>query len=69
MLSGRRVGDEAMSYTHPGEPRHVMRCYRQYVLNRKRKNGTARGIIHYRRILDEYLAAKRVVVEREEVKS
>lgn len=51
-------------YTHPGDPRTVMQRYRQFILNRKRKDGTARGLIHYRRILDEYLAAKRVVIGR-----
>ncbi len=50
-------------YTHPCDPLTLMRRYRQYILNRKRKDGTARGLIHYRRIVDEYLAAKRLVIE------
>lgn len=54
----------AKQYTHPGEPQIVMQRYRQYILNKKRVNGTARGLIHYRPILYEYLAAKRVVVSR-----
>lgn len=49
-------------YSHPGDPRTVMQRYRQYLLNRKRVDGTARGLIHYRPILQEYLAAKRVVI-------
>lgn len=48
--------------THPGNPRHVMRCYRRYILERKRKWGTARGLIHYKAIVAEYFAAKRIVV-------
>ena len=50
-------------YTHPGEPRLVMQRYRQYILNRKRADGTARGLIHYRRIMETYLAAKRQVLK------
>jgi|GEM_PF-5593505 len=61
------------AYTHPGDPRHVMRCYRRYILNTKRKVNEqlsshgkapsrrgARSLIHYRAIVQEYLAAKRV---------
>lgn len=51
-------------YTHPGKPEHVMRVYRGHLLGCKRKWGTARGLIHYRAILQEYLAAKRLVVHR-----
>lgn len=46
---------------HPGEPRHVMRCYRKYILHCKNKWGTARGLIHYRRIVGAYLHAKRLL--------
>lgn len=54
-----------VEYTHPHpDPRHVMICYRKDILKSKRKWGTARGLIHYRRLLDEYLAAKRLVVRR-----
>jgi len=50
-------------YTHPHpSPAHVMRCYRKHILKCKKRWGTARGLIHYRRLLDEYLAAKRVTV-------
>lgn len=31
----------------------------------KRQFGGCRSLIHYRRLLDEYLAAKRLVVRRE----
>jgi hypothetical protein len=60
-------------YTHPGEPAYVMRCYRRYILNTKRKVNEqleshgkpptrrgARSLVHYRPIVLEYLAAKRV---------
>lgn len=72
-----RVIDVIKPYTHLGEPRHVMRCYRAYILNTKRKVNEqlashgkpptkrgARSLIHYRAIVNEYLAAKRVVVGR-----
>lgn len=49
-------------YTHPHpSPAHVMRRYRSYLLGCKKSWSTARGLIHYRRLLDEYLAAKRLV--------
>ncbi len=64
-----------MDYTHPGDPSHVMRCYRRYILNTKRKANEqlashgkpptrrgARSLIHYKVIVREYLAAKRVVL-------
>lgn len=48
-------------YTHPHlSPEWVMRRYRGHLLGCKRKWGYARGLIHYRRLLDEYLAAKRL---------
>ena len=50
-----------MSHPHPSR-RHVMECYRGHILGCKRKWGTARGLIHYRAIVAEYLAAKRDVV-------
>lgn len=50
---------KAYSHPHP-QPSHVMRVYRAHILGCKRKWGSARGLIHYRRIVDEYLAAKRV---------
>jgi hypothetical protein len=46
-------------YTHPHpDPSHVMRVYRAHILKCKRKWGTARGLIHYRALIEEYLAAK-----------
>lgn len=38
---------------------HVMRCYRGHILACKRKWGTARGLIHYRALVDEYARCKR----------
>lgn len=58
-------------YTHPHpKPDHVMRIYRKYFVGQKRiwmSQGKAghrclRGLIHYRDLLQEYLAAKRLVV-------
>lgn len=55
--------DYGPQYTHPHpSPRHVMSTYRKDILKAKRKWGTARGLIHYRRLLDEYRGAKRLVV-------
>lgn len=50
-----------MNHPHP-DPAHVMRQYRKHVLAFKRKCGTARGLIHYRAIVDTYLQAKRDVM-------
>lgn len=36
-----------------------MRTYRAHILGCKKKWGSARGLIHYRAIIGEYLAAKR----------
>lgn len=56
-----------VEYTHPHpSPRHVMICYRKDLMKSKRKWGTCRGLIHYRRLLNEYLAAKRLVVNGNE---
>lgn len=59
-----------MPYTHPHpKPSHVMRSYRKYFVGQKRvwmSQGKGRrclrGLIHYRALLEEYLAAKRLVV-------
>ncbi len=52
-------------YTHPHpDPEWVMRRYRAHLLASKRAFGSARGLIHYRRLLEEYLAAKREVLWR-----
>lgn len=47
---------------HPGDPRTVMTQYRRYILARKRQWGTARGLVHYRGLVQSYLWAKRRVV-------
>lgn len=46
------------AHPHP-DPKHVMRCYRGHILGCKRKWGTARGLIHYRSLVQTYLWAKR----------
>jgi len=51
-----------MSHPHP-DRRHIMVVYRRYILSRKQRFGTARGLMHYRAIVDEYLEAKRDVLE------
>ena len=50
-----------MKHPHPSR-RHVMVAYRRYILGCKARWGTARGLVHYRAIVGEYLAAKRDVV-------
>jgi len=53
------------AYTHPHpDPGHVMRCYRWHILGSKRKWGTARGLIHYRAFVQEYLGAKAEHIRR-----
>ncbi len=53
------------AYDHPHpDPGHVMRCYRGYLTKAKRQ-GSARGLIHFRELLQTYLAAKRLVVARD----
>lgn len=52
-----------MSYGHPHpDPAHVMHCYRRHILGCKKRWGTARGLIHYRAMVQTYLAAKRMVL-------
>lgn len=51
-----------MTYDHPHpDASHVMRSYRRYILSCKKSWGTARGLVHYKGIVQTYLAAKRVV--------
>jgi hypothetical protein len=50
-------------HPHP-DKRHVMRSYRQYILACKKRWGTARGLIHYRGIVETYLGAKRSLMVR-----
>jgi hypothetical protein len=49
-------------HPHPNR-RHVMERYRAHILGCKRHWTTARGLIHYRALLAEYLAAKRDVLK------
>lgn len=51
-----------------------MRCYRRYLLGQKRVwmasgrgNRCLRGLLHYRDLVDEYLAAKREVIAVKEL--
>jgi len=46
------------------DPRHVMVAYRQYILGCKKKWGSARSLVHYREIIEEYCRAKRRLVAR-----
>lgn len=48
-------------HPHP-DKRHVMKAYRRYILDRKKRWGTARGLIHYRGIVETYLEAKRFLM-------
>jgi hypothetical protein len=45
-------------HPHP-DPRHVMKQYRRHIMSSKKKWSSARGLIHYRQILQAYLWAKR----------
>jgi hypothetical protein len=47
-----------MSNDHPGDPRLVMVQYRRHILSCKRKWGSARSLIHHRKIVQTYLWAK-----------
>ena len=47
--------------------RHIMTVYRRHLLGCKKKWGSARGLIHYRALLDSYLKAKRAVLAGEEL--
>lgn len=51
-------------HPHPDKA-HIMRTYRRHILASKRKFGTARGLVHYKAFMQEYLACKRIVTERE----
>jgi hypothetical protein len=53
-----------MSDVHPHpDKRHVMTIYRRHILGRKRKWGTARGLVHYRSYVRTYLECKREVLK------
>jgi hypothetical protein len=51
-----------MNHPHP-DKRHVMTIYRHYILELKRKNGSARSLVHYRQFIAIYLQAKREVLQ------
>jgi len=36
-----------------------MRTYRRFIIGTKKRNGTARGLMYYRRFIHSYLEAKR----------
>lgn len=56
------------NYTHPHpDPRHIMVHYRKFLLGVKRVKGSARGLIHYKRILYEYAAAKELVINAPQI--
>jgi hypothetical protein len=52
------VGREAVSHPHP-DKLHVRRVYRAYLVNIKRKWGSACGLIHYRDYVEAYLWSKK----------
>lgn len=55
-----------VAYTHPHpSPRHVMVAYRRFILGTKRVKGSARQQHHYRAYINEYLAAKRLIIKKE----
>lgn len=39
-----------------------MKSYRSFLVGTKKRNGSARSLVHYRGLLQEYLAAKRDVI-------
>lgn len=45
-------------HPHPNKL-HVRRRYRAHILACKRKWGSARGLIHYRKIIETYLWTKK----------
>jgi hypothetical protein len=49
----------AHQYQHPHKnPAHVMIRYRRHIMSCKKKWSSARGLIHYKEFIREYLAAK-----------
>ena len=48
-------------HPHPSR-KHIMVTYRRHVMSSKRKYGTARCLVHYRGFVNEYLEAKRDVL-------
>lgn len=45
-----------------GDRRLAVRQYRRHILSRKAEFGAARGLVHYRQMVDAYLLAKRMVL-------
>lgn len=46
----------------PGDPAIAMSQYRLRILNFKREYGTARSLVHHRKLIESYLWAKRRVL-------
>lgn len=52
-----------MYSTHPNPDKvFLMKTYRAYILGSKKRNGTARSLVHYRDYVREYLTAKKDVI-------
>jgi len=58
-------------YTHPGNPEHVMRSYRHFLMELKKKwrghgmgHRCLRAHMKYKEYVHEYLAAKRIVIAK-----
>jgi hypothetical protein len=49
---------------HPGNPHLVMTQYRRRILSCKKRWSTARGLIHYKVLVQTYLWAKRQVLSK-----
>jgi hypothetical protein len=51
-----------MEHPHPNK-RHVMIAMRQFILGFKRRNKSARSLVHYKDLIQTYLTAKRAVIK------
>jgi hypothetical protein len=65
MHQNRKRADHAFDAMR--KARHIMTVYRRHLLGCKKKWGSARGLIHYRALVDSYLKAKRAVLAGEEL--
>lgn len=52
----------ATTHPHP-DKRFIMQTYRQHILDFKRKNGSARSLVHYKSFVQIYLHCKRGLME------
>lgn len=50
-----------MEHPHP-DKQHVVRQYRRYILAFKKSFGSARGLVHYRGLVQTYLNCKRAAL-------